>query len=160
MLLAALFASLALVLALYRGLKETSAEYALGGLLLYLLSLGLLVLGSTWAFFVYSRLADLYQVAAVQTTVVDMYRVTCATVDTFGFTGGRFFFLSALALGAVMLGNRDYGRNYGGVSLVIGLVGIVLLVLLPAPPFGSVVVLLLVFLLVFGWKTYALSRTA
>lgn len=154
--LAAYLLSLALFLAIYRSLRVTSAEYALGGLLLYVVFVVLFSVFASWTFFVHPRLADLYATTANQATVVEMFGVTHAITDTIIFVASLFFALSALTLGAVMLGNQDYGRTFGGVSLVLGLVGIVALAFL----IGLARDLLIVFAFVFGWKVYSLSRTA
>ncbi len=55
-----------------------------------------------------------------------------------------------------MLGNLDYRRTYGLLSLVLGLVGIVALAFL----IGLGRDLLAVFAFIFGWKVYRLSRIA
>ena len=154
--LAAYLLSLALFLAIYRSLKETSSEYALGGLLLYVVFVVLYGVFTSWTFFVHPRLAELYATTTDQATIVEMFGVTHAITDTIFFLGSLFFALSALTLGAVMLRNRDYGRSYGGVSLILGLVGIVPLAFL----IGLGRDLLVVFALVFGWKVYSLSRAA
>lgn len=155
--LVAYLLSLALFLAIYRSLRVTSSEYALGGLLLYVVFVALYGVFTSWTFFVHPRLAELYFTTANQATIVEMFGVTHAITDTISFVGSLFFALSALTLGAIMLGNRDYGGAYGGVSLVLGLVGIVLLALL----IGAALTgpsLLIVFAFLFGWKVYSLSK--
>ncbi len=154
--LAAYLLSLALFLAIYRSLRVTSPEYALGGLLLYVVFVVLFAVLTSWTFFVHPRLGELYTTTANQATIVEMFGVTHAITDTIFFAASLFFALSALTLGAVMLGNLDYRRTYGLLSLVLGLVGIVALAFL----IGLGRDLLAVFAFIFGWKVYRLSRIA
>lgn len=159
--LVGLLVSIPFALALYRGLRETNREYALGGLLLYFVFVALLVLFASWPFLVTARIAGLYEAANAE-RMVDIFEVTHEIQFTIAFAGHLFFSLSALALGAAMLGSRDYGRSWGGVSLLLGMIGIVLVagqIAIP-PSFLLRLILIAVFLFVFGWKVYSLSKTA
>lgn len=154
--LVGVLASLALVLALYKSLKETSPNYALVALLLYLLFVGLSAIFVASTFFVQPRLAALYPMD--QATVVQMFEVTHAITNTLAFVGSLLFALSALVLGAIMQRNRDYGWTYGGISLVLGLFAIVLTPLIAGASVG--LLLGVVFLLVLGWRVYGLSKAS
>ena len=61
-----------------------------------------------------------------------------------------------------MLGAPAFGRGFGGVSVVVGVVGVVaasVLLVDPLSPSAFIGVLaLIVFHLVVGWKVYSLAR--
>jgi hypothetical protein len=65
------------------------------------------------------------------------------------------------ALGVAMLGVPAFGKGYGGVSVVLGVIGVVaasVLLIDPLSPSAFIGVLaLIVFHLVLGWKLYSLS---
>ena len=67
-----------------------------------------------------------------------------------------------IALGVAMFGAPDFGKGFGGVSVVLGVLGVaagVVLLIDPGSPIAIVSVLsLIVFHLVLGWKVYGLSR--
>ncbi len=154
-----LLVSIPLVLALYRGLRETNREYTLGGLLLYIVFVALLVLFASWPFLVSARVAGLYEVANAE-RIVDIFEVTHEIQFTIAAVGHLFFSLGALALGAVMLRTRDYGRTWGGVSILLGLGAIILVAgeAVVPPSFFLRLLLIAAFLILFGWKAYLLSR--
>ncbi len=70
--------------------------------------------------------------------------------------------LGVTILGVGMLGAPAFGRGYGWVSVVLGVLGVVaaaVFVIDPLSPSVFVVFLvLIVFHLVLGWKVYGLSR--
>jgi hypothetical protein len=61
-----------------------------------------------------------------------------------------------------MLGAPAFGKGFGGVSVVLGVVGLVAAVLQmvnPSSPIGAgSLFTCLIFYLVLGWKVYSLSR--
>lgn len=67
-----------------------------------------------------------------------------------------------IALGIAMLTAPDFGKGFGGMSVVLGVVGVaaacVLLVDTASPIAAVGVFALIVFHLVLGWKVYGLSR--
>ena len=71
--------------------------------------------------------------------------------------------IGLIALGVDMLGTPAFGKGVGGVSVVIGVLGIaagVVLLIAPGSPIALVSILsLIVFHLVLGWKVYSLSKT-
>lgn len=156
--------SVPLLLALHRSLKETSPTYAMGGLLFYILYFGFIVIapGELVAhLFVTPQLAELYPAAgtdAGRAAVVQTFRALDLISDQMFFAAFLFFSLSALFLGAVMWRNRDYGRTYGGVTLLLGIAVIVTLPTIVVTSGIRFPFLPLVLWFVFGWKLYALSR--
>jgi hypothetical protein len=61
-----------------------------------------------------------------------------------------------------MLGSPAFGKGFGGLSVVLGVIGLVaasILVVDPLSPSAFVGVLaLIIFHLVLGWKVYSVSR--
>ena len=153
----ALSASVALVLAIYWSLRETSPAYPLGGLILWIVGLGFLGMNATNNLLLGPVLTDLYLTGtdAERTSVLIFFQGINQVHAQLQFIGDLFFVLSFLSFGMVMWGSGDYGRPYGGVSILLALIGVASLVLL----FPIVAFLLLIpFAFVFGWKVYALSR--
>jgi hypothetical protein len=70
--------------------------------------------------------------------------------------------IGLVALGVAMLGATAFGKGFGRVSVMLGVVGVVaasVLLVDPLSPSAFVGVLaLIVFHLVLGWKLYRLSR--
>ena len=61
---------------------------------------------------------------AERTTVVLVFQTADSIIDTASFVGILFLSLSFIALGVAMLGNRDFGKGFGWVSVVLGVVGV------------------------------------
>jgi hypothetical protein len=70
--------------------------------------------------------------------------------------------LGVVVLGVAMLGAPAYGKGFGRLSVVFGVVGVAAAAVLlvdPASPLAFVGVLAhIAFHLVLGWKVYSLSR--
>jgi hypothetical protein len=88
--------------------------------------------------------------------------VTEGIFNTLFVTGLVLLPISVIALGVAMFKAPAFGKGFGGLSVVLGVVGVVAAsVLLVDPP--SMVAIpgvfaLIVFHLVLGWKVYRLSR--
>jgi hypothetical protein len=71
--------------------------------------------------------------------------------------------IGLIALGVAMLGTPAFGKGFGGVSMVLGVVGLVAAALNMVDPSSMIAVLsyfaIIIFHLVLGWKVYSLSRT-
>jgi peptidoglycan/LPS O-acetylase OafA/YrhL len=71
--------------------------------------------------------------------------------------------IGLILLGVSMLGAPAFGKGFGGVSVVLGVVGLVAAVLQMVAPSSMIGALsysaFLIFYLVLGWKVYSLSRT-
>ncbi len=163
MMMVAIF-SITLILALYTILRATGLAPALFGSVLGVLGYTLIALGDAATFVSFLPLSDLYHTPTVtpdvQATVVLLWESTQGVTNTFFFVGILFLMIGFMVLGVAMLGAPAFGRRFGGVSIVLGVVGTVgavaslfvfqaIRVMFPAD---------LIFLLLFGWKVYRLSR--
>src|SRR5215203_4679286 len=140
-------------LALYRALRGTSLAPVLFGSALGIMGLGVLAAGA------------LPQVA--RTPISDLYHAPEATQGIFDallVVGLLLLPIGVIALGVAMLGTPAFGKGVGGVSVVIGVLGVaagVVLLIDPGSPIAIVSVLsLIVFHIALGWKVYSLSRAA
>jgi hypothetical protein len=100
-----------------------------------------------------------------QATVVLLWQATQGITITFFFVGSLFTMMCFIVLGAAMLRAPSFGRRFGGVSIVlgvIGLVGVVASLFVPGETgmqvMGVAAFTSIIFLAVFGWKLYSLSR--
>ena len=157
--------TVALVLALYRALRRTSLGAALFGSILAVLGLLMLALDPASLFNVFPALSDLFANAATtaeETTVLLVWEATIGMAYTFFFVGTLFLWIGIIALGVAMLGAPAFGKGFGGASIVLGAVGAVAAYARLLIPDVVVVYVLaiIIFLLLFGWKVYRLSRAA
>jgi magnesium-transporting ATPase (P-type) len=155
-------------LALYRALRETSLTPALFGSVLGILGLVVLAVDSLhgpWQ----TRISDLYHAPGTtleaQATLVLLWQTTQGIFSAFLVTGLLFLPIGVIALGVAMFKAPAFGKGFGGLSVVLGVVGVVAAsVLLLVDPRSLVAVVgvfaLIVFHLVLGWKVYRLSRAA
>ena len=151
-------------LALYRALRETSLAPALFGSVLGILGLVVLAADSLhgpWQ----TRISDLYHAPGAtpeaQATLVLLWQVTQGIFNALLATGLVFLPIGVLALGVAMFKAPAFGKGLGGLSVVLGAVGVVAasVLLVDVSPIAVVVVFaLIVFHLVLGWKVYRLSR--
>ena len=116
-------------------------------------------------FNVFPALSDLFANAATTaegTTVLLLWEATIGMAYTFFFVGTLFFWIGIIALGVAMLGAPAFGKGFGWGSVVLGAAGTVAAsTRLFVPEVVVVYVLaILIFLLLFGWKVYRLSRAA
>ena len=99
-----------------------------------------------------------------RTTVVLLWEATRGIMDQAGFAGAAFLAISLVSLGVAMLGSPDFGKAFGGVSVALGLAAVVdlsIVVVMGLTAGGFVAFFaLLIFLFLFGWKVYSLSRAA
>jgi len=163
------FLSVALVLALYRALRGTNLAFALFGSVLGVIGYIVTSLGDASTFFAFAPISDLYQASAAtpekQATVVLLWQATQGITHTFFFVGSLFMIMCFIVLGVAMLRAPAFGRRLGGVSIVLGVIGVVGVV---ASLFvsgetgmqlmGIVVFTNIIFLPLLGWKVYRLSR--
>jgi hypothetical protein len=163
------FLSIALVLALYRALRVNNLAFALFGGVLGVIGYIVTALGDAATFFAFAPISDLYQspvaTPETQATVVLLWQSTQGITSTFFFVGSLFMTLSFIVLGMAMLRGTDFGRRFGVVSMgfgVIGLVGVVASLFVPGDTavqvMGIAVIANLIFLPLFGWKLFRLSR--
>jgi hypothetical protein len=152
-------------LALYRALRGTSLAPALFGSVLGIVGLGVLASGAL-PHVATAPISELYHAPGAtpedQATLVLMWQATEGIFDALFGVGLLLVPIGFIALGVAMLGAPDFGTGFGGVSVVVGVVGVVaasVLVVDPLSPSAFIGVLaLIVFHLILGWKVYGLSR--
>ncbi len=163
--------SVALVLALYRVLRGTNLAFALFGSVLGVIGYIVTALGDASTFFAFAPLSDLYQAPAAtpeaQATVVLLWQSTMGITYTFFFVGSLFMIMCFIVLGVAMLRAPAFGRRFGRVSIVLGMIGVVGVVasLFITGETGMQVMGIgvfsnIIFLPLFGWKVYSLSRAS
>jgi len=163
------FLSVALVLALYRALRGANLAFALFGSVLGVIGYIVTALGDASTFFAFAPLSDLYHAPAAtpeaQATVVLLWQTTMGLTSTFFFVGGLFMMMGFITLGVAMLGPTAFGKRFGWVSIALGVVGVVGVIaslfvpgLMGIQLMGFAVFANLIFLPLFGFKVYRLSR--
>jgi hypothetical protein len=163
------FLSVALVLALYRALRGSNLAFALFGGVLGVVGYIATALGDASTFFAFAPISDLNRAPAAtpetQATVVLLWQATQGITHTFFFVGSLFMTICFIVLGVAMLKAPAFGRRFGGVSIVLGVIGIVGVVAslfvageTGVQVMGVAVFANIIFLPLFGWKVYRLSR--
>ncbi len=161
--------SVALVLSLYRALRGTNLAFALFGSVLGVVGYVATALGDASTFFAFAPISDLNQAPAAtaetQSTVVLLWETTQGITSTFFFVGSLFMTMCFIVLGVAMHRAPGFGRRFALASIVLGMIGIVGVVssLFVAGDtgvqiMGIAVFANLIFLPLFGWKVYSLSR--
>lgn len=153
------------LLALYRALRSPSLAPALFGSALGILGLVVLAAGAL-PHVATAPLSDLYHAPGAtlqdQATLVLMWQATQGILDALLVAGLFILPMGLIALGVAMFRAPAFGTGLGRMSVAFGLVGVVAATVQladPASPIGVVVVLpLIVFHLVLGWKVHRLSR--
>ena len=153
------------LLALYRALRATSLAPALFGSALGIMGLGVLAAGALPQV-ARTPISDLYHAPGAspedQATLVLLWQATQGIFDALLVVGFLFLPIGIIALGVAMLGDPAFGKGFGGVSVVLGVFGVLaasVLLVDPISPIAFVGILtLIVFHLVLGWKVYSLSR--
>jgi hypothetical protein len=163
--LMALILEIPLFLALYRALRRTSLAPALFGSALGIVGLVAMAVSAT-PHVAHATLSDLYHAPgatpADQATLALMWQATWGVFDAMLYVGFFVVPIGLLVLGAGMFGTPVFGRGFGGVSVALGVVGLVAAVLQLIDPASMIGVLAylacLIFYLVLGWKVYSVSR--
>ena len=163
--LVALLPEVPLFLALYRALRRTSLAPALFGSVLGILGLVAMVV-STTPHVAHAPLSDLYHAPgatpADQATLALLWQAIRGIFDAMLYVGFFVVPIGIIALGVAMLGAPAFGKGFGGVSVVLGVVGLVAAVLQMVDPASMVgagsYFACLIFYFVLGWKVYSLSR--
>jgi Domain of unknown function (DUF4386) len=154
-------------LALYRALRRTSLAPALFGSVLGIVGLGVLAAGAL-PHVATAPISELYHspgaTTADRAALVLMWQATEGIFDALFGVGLLLVPIGLVALGVAMLGAPAFGRAFGGLGVVLGVVGVVaasILVVDPLSPSAFLGVLsLIVFHLVVGGKVYRVSRAA
>jgi hypothetical protein len=163
--LVALLLEVILFLALYRALRRTSLAPALFGSVLGILGLAVMVVGTT-PHVAHAPLSDLYHAPgatpADQATIALMWQATWGIFDAMLYVGFFVVPIGLILLGVAMFGAPAFGKGFGGVSVLLGVVGLVAAVLQLADPSSMIgagsYFACLIFYFVLGWKVYSLSR--
>jgi hypothetical protein len=152
-------------LALYRALRETSLAPALFGSVLGIVGLGVLAAGAL-PHVATAPISNLYHAPGAtpedQATLVLLWQATQGIFDALFGVGLLLVPIGLVALGVAMIRAPAFGKGFGGISVVLGVIGVVAATVLlvdPLSPSAFVGVLsLIVFHLILGWKLYNLSR--
>jgi hypothetical protein len=163
--LVALSLEVTLFLALYRALRRTSLAPALFGSVLGILGLGVFMAGAL-PHVAHAPLSDLYHAPgatpADQAAIALMWQATWGVFDAMLYVGFFVVPIGLILLGAAMFGAPAFGKGFGGLSVVLGVVGLVAAVLQMADPSSMIgagsYFACLIFYFVVGWKVYSLSR--
>ncbi|MFC1996529.1 hypothetical protein ACFLXI_02840 [Chloroflexota bacterium] len=165
--LVALILEVPLFLALYRALRKTSLAPALFGSVLGIVGLVVMVAGTT-PHVAHAPLSDLYHAPgatpADQATLALLWQAIWGLNDSMLYVGFFVVPIGLILLGVGMFGAPAFGKGFGGVSVVLGVLGLIAAVLQMVDPAsmtgaGSYFACL-IFYLVMGWKLYSLSRAS
>ncbi len=165
--LVALILEVTLFLALYRALRRTSLAPALFGSVLGILGLVVFMVGAL-PHVAHAPLSDLYHAPGAtpedQATLALLWQATWGIFDAMLYVGFFVVPIGLIALGVAMLGAPAFGKGFAGVSVVLGVVGLVAAVLQMVDPSSMIGALsffaIVIFYLVLGWKVYSLSRAS
>ena len=165
--LLALILGVPLFLALYRALRKRSLAPALFGSVLGIVGLVVMVVGTT-PHVAHAPLSDLYHAPGAtpeaQATLALVWQATWGIFDAMLYVGFFVVPVGLIALGVAMLGTPAFGKGFGWVSVVLGVVGLVAAVLQMVDPSSMIgagsYFACLIFYLVLGWKVYSLSRVS
>ena len=115
-------------LALYRALRGTSLAPALFGGVLGIVGLGVLAAGAL-PHVATAPISDLYHVPGAtsedQATLVLMWQATEGIFDALFGVGLLLVPIGCVALGVAMLESPAFGKGFGGVSVALGVIGVV-----------------------------------
>src|SRR5215213_8826874 len=152
-------------LALYRALRATSPAPALFGSVLGIMGLVVLAAGALPQV-ARTPISDLYHAPEAtpedKATLVLLWQATQGIFDALLVVGLLLLPIGVIALGVAMLGAPAFGKGFGWMSLVVGVLGVaagVVLLIDPGSPIALVSILsLIIFHIALGWKVYTLSR--
>ena len=165
LLLVALILGVALFLALYRALRGTSLAPALFGSVLGIVGLAVFMAGAL-PHVAHAPLSDLYHAPGAtpgdQATLALLWQAIWGINDVTLYEAFFVVTIGLVALGVAMLGTPAFGKGFGGVSVVLGVVGLVAAALQIVDPSSMIgagsFFAIVIFYLVLGWKVYSLSR--
>jgi hypothetical protein len=165
--LVALILGIILFLALYRALRRTSLAPALFGSVLSILGLTVLAAGAL-IHVATDPLSDIYHAPgatlADQAALALMWQATWGIFAALAAVGFFVVPIGLIALGVAMLGAPAFGKGFGGVSVVLGVIGLVAATFNIVDPSSMIAVAtffsILIFHFVLGWKVYSLSKVS
>jgi hypothetical protein len=165
--LVALIIEVALFLALYRALRKTNLAPALFGSVLGILGLAIFMVGAL-PHIAHAPLSGLYHIPGAtpedQAALALMWQATWGIFDAILFVGFFVVPIGLITLGVAMFGTSAFGKGFGWLSVMLGVVGLVAAVLQMVDPSSMIgagsYFACLIFYLVLGWKVYSLSRAS
>jgi len=152
-------------LALYRALRGTSLAPALFGSALGILGLVMLVAGAL-PHVATDPISDFYHAPGAtpvdQATLDLLWQATMGIIEMLLVTGLVILPTGLIALGVAMFGAPAFGKAFGGVSVVLGVLGgaagVVVLIAPDSLIAGVGMLAFIVFHIALGWKVYSLSK--
>ena len=165
--LSGLILGVPLFLALYRALRRTSRALALFGSVLGIVGL-VPMMASATPHAAQSRLSDLYNAtgatAVDQATIALMWQAILGMVDMMTYVGFFIVPIGLILLGVGMFRSPAFGKGFGGVSVVLGVVGLAAAVLQMVDPASMIgagsYFAYIIFFFILGWKLFNLSRAS
>ena len=155
-----------LFLSLYRALRGSSPAPALCGSGLSFMGLVVYAVGAL-PVLALAPISNLYHASGAtsvqQATLVLMWQATQGIFNETDTVGFAVFSIGLIVLGVAMLRVPAFGKIFGGVSVVIGVAGVlgISLVAIDSPSFSIFGILaFIIYPLLFGWKLYSMSRKA
>jgi len=156
-----------LFLALYRALRTTRLAPALFGSVLGIMGLVAMMVSSL-PHVAHDAIFEFYHAAGVtaadQATIALMWQAILGMIDLTTYVGFFVVTASLILLGVGMIGSPDFGKVFGWVTVVLGIVGMaaaVLQIIDPASMIGAASYFAcIIFYFVAGWKLFSLSRAS
>ena len=163
--LSGLILGVPIFLALYRALRRASLAPALFGSVLGIVGL-IPMMASSTPHAAHSKLSDLFHAPGAtpvdQAALAFIFQALWGVIDMMTYVGFFIVPIGLILLGVAMLGTPTFGKGFGWVSVVLGVVGLVAAVLQMVDPSSMIgagsYFACLIFYLVMGWKVYKLSR--
>lgn len=152
-------------LALYRTLRDRGPAPALFGSVLATVGLGVMAAGAL-PHVATLPISDLYHAPGAtpedQSAAVVAWQATAGVFDALLFVGLALVPIGLVLLGVAMYANPAFGKGFGGLSVVLGVLGVAAAIVLVIDPTSGIAAVgifaLIVFNLVLGWKVFTLSR--
>lgn len=124
--------ALSFISVIYRILRENSLILSLFGSIFSIVGYIITALGDASTFIAFAPLSELYHSSLtnpeVQSTIVLLWQTNRGIVNTFFFVGSLFVMSGFIALGFSMFKAPIFGRKWGGVSVLMGLIGVIAVV--------------------------------
>jgi hypothetical protein len=152
-----------LILALYRALRGSNLAPALFGSGLSFVGLVVYATGAL-PVVALSRISDLYHASgatsAQQATAILLWQGIQGIFNETDTVGFVFFMLGIIVLGVAMIRTPTFGKVFGALSVIFGLIGAIGISLFAVDSTIFSIFAILAFIvypLLFGWKAYRLS---
>ncbi len=153
-----------LFLALYRALRKMSAPPALFGGCLGIMGVATLVVGAL-PYVAFTTISDLYHAPGAtpeaQASLVLMWQSIQGVFNETDTVGFILMATGFIVLGVAMLRSPVFGRNFGGLSVILGtvvVIGMSVFGVSSDSVFPFVLIAFFFLPLLFGWKLYRVSK--